>query len=103
MGIWVMLDVVANHVAYIDTDYYKVTPFNDSSHYHVKCQIVNWNDQNEVEYCRLANLPDLNQDNQWVRQTLLNWVKDTVQKFNFDGIRIDTVPHVKKPFWKEYA
>jgi alpha-amylase len=30
-------------------------------------------------------------------------VKDVVQKFNFDGIRIDTVPHVKKDFWKEYA
>lgn len=30
-------------------------------------------------------------------------MKDTVQKFNFDGIRIDTVPHVKKDFWKEYA
>ena len=46
MGIWVMLDVVANHVAYIDTDYYKVTPFNQPEHYHTKCQIENWNDQN---------------------------------------------------------
>jgi len=41
-GIWVMLDVVANHVAYIDTDYYKVNPFNDASYYHDKCQINNW-------------------------------------------------------------
>ncbi len=95
-GIWVMLDVVANHVAYIDEDYYKVTPFNDASHYHAKCQINNWNDPNEVEQCRLANLPDLNQDNQWVRSTLQQWVKDIVQKFNFDGIRVDTVPEVKK-------
>lgn len=55
-----MLDVVANHVAYIDTDYSKVSPFNDASHYHDKCQISNWNDPNDVEYCRLANLPDLN-------------------------------------------
>ncbi len=44
MGIRVMLDVVANHVAYIDTDYYRVTPFNDSSHLHVKCLIENWID-----------------------------------------------------------
>ena len=102
-GIWVMLDVVANHVAYIDTNYGLVSPFNQESHYHSKCQINNWNDQNEVEYCRLSNLPDLNQDNQYVRDTLKTWVKDTVQKFAFDGIRIDTVPHVKKPFWQEYA
>ncbi|CDW84776.1 alpha catalytic domain containing protein [Stylonychia lemnae] len=102
-GIWVMLDVVANHVAYIDTDYGKVTPFNDGSHYHTKCQINNWGDANEVEYCRLSNLPDLNQDNQFVRDTLKKWVKDTVSEYNFDGIRVDTVPHVKVPFWKEYS
>ena len=58
-----MLDVVGNHVAYIDEAYNLVTPFNQSEHYHTKCQINNWNDQNEVEYCRLANLPDLDQDN----------------------------------------
>ena len=103
MGIWVMLDVVANHVAWIDENYAIVKPFNQVQHYHTKCQINNWNDQNEVEYCRLANLPDLDQDNSYVRETLKNWVRDTVKKFNFDGIRIDTVPHVKKDFWKEYA
>jgi alpha-amylase len=43
--IWIMLDVVANHVAAIDTDYAKVTPFNDASHYHTKCDINNWNNQ----------------------------------------------------------
>lgn len=101
-GIWVMLDVVANHVAYIDMDFQKVNPFNDPSHYHTKCQINNWNDQNEVEYCRLSNLPDLNQDNQFVRDTLKKWVKDTVSEYGFDGIRVDTVPHVKIPFWQEY-
>ena len=26
-----------------------------------------------------------------------------VSKYNFDGIRVDTVPHVKNPFWVEYA
>ena len=71
MNIWVMLDVVANHVAAVDEDYARVTPFNESSHYHTKCQISNWTNLTEVEYCRLVNLPDLDQDNQWVRKTLL--------------------------------
>jgi len=101
-GIWVMLDVVANHVAPVDEDYSKVTPFNDASMYHSKCQIDNWNDPGNVEYCRLANLPDLNQDNEFVRSTLKTWVKDTIDKFNFDGLRVDTVPEVKHEFWKEY-
>ena len=103
IGIWVMLDVVANHVAPVDLDYSKIVPFNDPSMYHSKCQISNWDDPGNVEYCRLANLPDLNQDNQFVRSTLIKWVKDTITNFNFDGIRVDTVPEVKHEFWSEYA
>lgn len=56
-----------------------------------------------MEVCRLAGLPDLDQDNAFVRKTLLDWIRGVIQKFSFDGIRIDTVPHVKKDFWKEYA
>ena len=49
MDIWVMLDVVANHVAPVDLDYSKVNPFNKDEHYHSKCQIHNWQDPNDVE------------------------------------------------------
>jgi len=102
-NIWIMLDVVANHVAPIDQDYGSVNPFNKSEYYHSKCQISDWNNEGNVEYCRLANLPDLNQDNSFVRSTLKTWVHDTVQEFGFDGIRVDTVPEVKRPFWSEYG
>jgi alpha-amylase len=36
-GIWVMLDVVANHVAPVDENYSLVKPFNKAEHYHSKC------------------------------------------------------------------
>jgi alpha-amylase len=100
---WLMLDVVANHVAYIDLDFEKVNPFNKAEYYHEKCQINHWDDPNEVEYCRLSNLPDLNQDNDFVRSTLKKWIKDTITKYDIDGIRIDTVPEVKREFWAEYT
>lgn len=100
---WMMIDVVANHVAYIDLDFEKVNPFNKAEYYHAKCQINNWDDANEVEYCRLSNLPDLNQDHPFVRSTLKNWIKDTITKYDIDGIRIDTVPEVKREFWSEYT
>jgi len=102
-GLWVMVDVVGNHVAPIGEDYSEVYPFNKSEHYHTDCQIVNWNDQAQVEYCRLADLPDLDQDNSWVRSYLKNWIKELVQKYDFDGIRIDTIPEVKGNFWQEYG
>lgn len=53
--------------------------------------------------CRLAGLPDLNQDNDFVRNYLKNWVKNLVSTYGFDGIRIDTIPEVPKNFWSEYG
>jgi len=108
-GIWVMLDVVANHVGPVNYDYSTIVPFNDPSHYHNcsgcpdGCSIEDFNDYAQVEHCRLAGLPDLDQDNQFVRQTLLNWIKNITQFYDFDGIRIDTVPEVKMDFWEEYG
>ena len=39
--IWVMVDVVANHSGPVGTDYKRVFPFNDASHYHDYCIISN--------------------------------------------------------------
>ena len=51
----------------------------------------------------MADLPDLNQENSYVRQYLKDWVKGIVQDYGFDGIRIDTIPEVEGQFWKEYG
>lgn len=102
-GIWVMVDVVANHVGPVDMDFSRISPFNSADHYHSKCEINNWNDDHEVQFCRLADLPDLNQENDWVRGKLKDWIKNLVQTYSFDGIRIDTIPEVPMDFWSEYA
>ena len=59
--IWVMVDVVANHVGPVNYDYSQIYPLNKAEHYHSDCDIIHWDNQNEVENCRLARLPDLNQ------------------------------------------
>ena len=100
--IWVMVDVVANHVAPVGTDFGKITPFNSADHYHDWCNINNWNNQWEVENCRLCDLPDLKQENDWVTQKLCEWIHDLVQKYNLDGIRIDTIMEVPKWFWDKF-
>ena len=56
-----------------------------------------------MENCWLSGLPDLDQDNDFVRTYLKNWISKVVSTYDFDGIRIDTVPHVPKPFWTEYG
>jgi alpha-amylase len=39
MDIWVMVDVVANHVGPVGTDFTGIHPFNDPLHYHDYCVI----------------------------------------------------------------
>ena len=58
---------------------------------------------NQVEVCRLSNLPDLDQSNSFVRSTLKNWIHNTVSTYGFDGIRVDTSPEVPKQFWSKYT
>ena len=100
--IWVMLDVVANHTSYYaDSDFSNVYPFNKAEYYHDSCDI-DWGDQWSIENCWLSGLPDLDQDNDFVRDYLKEWINGVVTRFDFDGIRIDTIPHVPKPFWSEY-
>ena len=36
--IWVMVDVIVNHVGLVGTDYSRIYPFNSSEHYHNVCQ-----------------------------------------------------------------
>ena len=100
--IWVMVDVVANHMGLVGTDYSRIYPFNSSEHYHNVCQITDWDNNWQIENCRLSDLPDLNHENEWVKQTLLDWIHDLVEKYNIDGIRIDTVREVPKWFWDEF-
>ena len=100
--IWVMVDVVANHVGPVGTDYSQVYPFNSADHYHDYCDINDWSNQWQVENCRLSGLPDLKQENEWVAQTLLDWISDIINKYNIDGIRIDTIMEVPKTFWDSF-
>lgn len=101
-----MVDVVANHMGNLDQNYGQNVPFNSPDHYHDFC-IISDNDfatknQNRIENCRLASLSDLKQENDWVRTKLLEWIKDLVDKYHIDGIRIDTVPEVPKWFWSQF-
>lgn len=104
LDMFVMVDVVANHVAPVGEDYRTIKPFNNAEHYHENCDIdFKSGDQKNKEDCRLAGLPDLKQENPWVREYLKGWISNLVTTYGFDGIRIDTVPEVPKDFWTEYG
>jgi len=105
-NIWVMVDIVANHIGYVDDfDYSSIVPFNDSSYYnpYVDCETVNPKDGEGFEKCWLSGLPDLDQNDPFVRETLMTWITDFVQTYDIDALRIDTVPHVSREFWSEFS
>ena len=101
--IWVMLDVVANHVGPIGFDFRTIKPFNSPEHYHDSCVITDWTNQKMVENCRLLDLPDLKHENDFVADELLRWIEYIIKKYDIDGIRVDTVPEVPKWFWKKFS
>jgi len=104
--IWIMVDVVANHMGYVDNfDYTEIIPFNDAKYYNPyrSCDDIDYKHQPDVEVCWLSGLPDLDQNHPFVRQTLIEWAKDFVNTYHIDGLRIDTIPHVSKGFWAEFS
>ena len=94
-----MVDVIANHIGYVDNnDYTSVVPFSSPEHYNkfIDCQTVAADDYHGQETCWLHGLPDLDQNNEFVRKTLLDWIADFVQKYDFDGVRLDALRHVSR-------
>jgi alpha-amylase len=107
-GIWVMFDVVANRtnqsavdrcnrsrksdpppldesLDVADVGYAspaEVTPFNLTEYYHANCEVSDWNNQNQVENCALAGLPDLNQNHPFVVQKFSEWINWVVRSID---------------------
>ncbi|KNG46827.1 carbohydrate-binding module family 20 protein [Stemphylium lycopersici] len=101
-GIYMMVDVVANHMGPGSITPNRPEPLNQASSYHSACDI-NYNNQNSVEQCQIAGLPDINTGNSAIRTLLQDWVSWLVKEYNFDGVRIDTVKHVEKDFWPGFS
>jgi len=68
--IYVMIDVVPNHMGAVMFDYEQLSPFNKAEYYHDYCYIQNMDYQHNqwrIVNCRLLDLPDLKQEHPFVR------------------------------------
>ena len=104
-----MVDVVVNHMA-SKTDppnFSALKPFSSSSFFHRECGITDYGNQTNVEQCWIGDrnlmLADLNTEDTQVVSMLNTWIKTLVANYTIDGIRIDTVKHVRKDFWSGFA
>ena len=99
-------------MAAVGNDYSQLVPFNLPQFFHDctgcdnNCNIpqnaFTVHNITVIEHCRLSGLSDLDQDNAYVRTTLLDWIDGLVHNYSIDGLRIDTVPEVKPGFWTEW-
>ncbi|KAJ4376926.1 hypothetical protein N0V86_006364 [Didymella sp. IMI 355093] len=101
-GIYIMVDVVANHMGFANIADNRPAPLNQASSYHAACDI-DYSNQTSVENCRIANLPDVYTQKSEIRTLYNTWVSWLVKEYNFDGVRIDTVKHVEKDFWPGFS
>lgn len=105
--VWVMVDVVVNHMGATSKGFDQFYPFNHAKYYHDFCLIENYSRQREVEFCRIGdmnfNLPDLNTERKDVIHQLHKWIRWLIMEFKFDGIRVDTVKHIRKDFWRHFT
>ena len=109
---YLMVDVVINHMAATSNppNYGGFSPFNTQTDFHTECFIQDsdyTNNQTAVEQCWLGdtNLPlaDLNTEDSSVVSTWNSWVTNIVKTYSIDGLRIDTVKHIRKDFWPGFA
>ena len=105
--IWVILDAVPNHMAG-DLDISTFIPFNKEEYYHMnmpglKCDPWDDNNQTIVENCPIWGMPDLAQENEFVKEKLLSWLKTMIDDYGFDGVRYADVRNVPKWFWGNFT
>ncbi|SJL07387.1 related to alpha-amylase [Armillaria ostoyae] len=116
-GMYLMVDIVVNHFVQNPSsnsstlpqtfDYSGLSPFSAETDFHPECFITDYNNQTNVEQCWLgdSNLPlmDIDTENSTVVQEWNSWVTSFVNTYSIDGLRIDTVKHIRKDFWPAFA
>ncbi|KKF95976.1 Alpha-amylase 2 [Ceratocystis platani] len=108
-GMYLMVDVVANHMAYKGcqtcVDYSTLTPFSQSSYFHSPCNI-DYSSQTSIEQCwqgsNTVSLPDLRTEDADVRAFFNTWVSELVTNYSIDGLRIDSAKHQETSFWADF-
>ncbi|CAG8588960.1 21377_t:CDS:10, partial [Gigaspora rosea] len=108
-GIWVMIDVVANHMGPQQgkepgtADYVKIYNRIDAiNDYHKYCDACYCDDRQNIEYCSIGGHDLPLPENPETIGKLNTWIHELVSTYKFDGIRIDTVKHVRSDFWNEF-
>lgn len=123
-GIYVILDVIANHggdlidsgdsgfpsfenpgtysLRWRDSGNRAAAPFDDLAMYHNNGSIGDFSDPEQI-LGELFGLDDLRTEDAGVRADLIAAHQWLIQNTDADGFRVDTVKHVELDFWQEFG
>jgi alpha-amylase len=115
-GMYLMMDVVINNMAYVlkdggspakDIEYSKLSPFNKEEYYHPYCKITDWNNYTNAQNCQTGDLevvlPDLYTEHEEVQTILEKWTHDMIKTYSIDGLRVDAAKHVDSGFLTKFV
>ena len=108
-----MVDVAPNHMGsgpVANIDYASYVPWNDASYFHPANFNITFNppNQTQIETYWIGEeygiaLPDVNTELPNVYKTLYLWIRQLVETYSIDGLRLDTVKHIRKSFWPQFC
>jgi len=121
-GIYIILDVVLNHLGalatsddpgwprfrkdgpgytlrWINPNRIPPPPFNRLDWFHDRGQVGDWNDPIQSVIGQFYTLNDLKTELPEVRVALTDAFKKFIEQTDCDGFRVDTVRHVERDFW----
>ncbi|KAH7039737.1 alpha-amylase [Microdochium trichocladiopsis] len=112
-GMYLMVDVVTNHMAYngcrncVNYGIYN-SEFASKDRFHQPPCAVDFNSNTpQLLTCwsgdDKVSLPDLKTEDSYVRSVFNDWIKKTVAKYSIDGLRIDSARSVEKSFFPGFG
>ena len=101
-GMKLMVDVVLNHAGY-DTENYFNSILKDKDGNAIKMLRDSSNTvSGDDKLAPLSDLPDFVTEDAEVRDQLIEWQTDWMDKFDIDYYRVDTVKHVDSTTWSAF-
>lgn len=106
VGVAVIADAVINHMAagsgtgiagskYGSRSYPYYSPqdfHHDANNVYTNCQVNNYYDKYNVQYCDLSGLPDLMTSSSYVQSTIASYINQ-MASYGVAGIRVDAAKH----------
>ena len=101
-GMKLMVDVVLNHAGYETEDYFNTILTDEDGNYIEMIRSAENTVSGDDVYDSLSGLPDFVTEDPAVRNQLIEWQVNWIEKYDIDYFRVDTVKHVDATTWAAF-